>query len=46
MSETFNSHSNETNAANSEAQQLLDTFWQRETERIRNLDPVIIFNYY
>ncbi len=43
MSETFNSHSNETNAANSEAQQLLDTFWQREVDSIRNLNPVLTF---
>jgi len=40
MSETFNSHSNETNAANSEAQQMLDSFWQRVIEEIRNLGVV------
>ncbi|CAG2179418.1 unnamed protein product, partial [Oppiella nova] len=37
MTDNFNSHSNETNAANSEAQQMLDTFWHREIDNIKNL---------
>ncbi len=46
MSETFNSHSNETNAVNSEAQQQLDSFWPREMDKIRNLNHVIILPLY
>lgn len=41
MSEPFNSHPNESNAShNSEAQQMLDSFWQREIDSIKNLAQV------